>query len=275
MTLSIASRIKLSNGVEMPVLGFGTYQIRPGRETVDAVGNALQIGYRHIDTARYYDNEADVGRAIRESGIPRKDLFVTTKLANPDHGYDEALRAFERSNQHLGLEYVDLYLIHWPVQGKRGPSWKALERILNEGRCRAIGVCNYTVRHLKELEQGADILPMVDQVELSPYLDQKELRGYCIENDMTIEAYSPLTRGKRFKDPALLKMVERYGRSPAQIMIRWAIQIGVVPLPKSTHIDRMKENADVFDFELGDDDMLELGKFNEGLHVSWDPTHAP
>jgi diketogulonate reductase-like aldo/keto reductase len=275
MSLTISSTIKLSNGVKMPLLGFGTYQVRPGKETRDAVGNALQIGYRHIDTARYYDNEADVGLAIRESCIPRKEIFITTKLANPDHGYERAMHAFERSNLLLGLEYVDLYLIHWPVQGKRGPSWKALERILKEGRCRAIGVSNYMIPHLKELEQEAEIVPMVDQVELSPYLAQKMLRGHCLENDIVIEAYSPLTRGKRFKDPALMKLAERYGRTPAQIMIRWAVQIGAVPLPKSTHADRARENANVFDFELNDDDMAELDNYNEGLHVSWDPTHAP
>lgn len=264
----------MSNGVEMPVLGFGTYQIRPGRETREAVGNALKAGYRHIDTARYYENEADVGLAIRESGIPRKEIFVTTKLANQDHGYEKALQAFDQSNHLIGLEYVDLYLIHWPVHGKRGPSWKALERVLKEGRCRAIGVSNYMVRHLKELEQEAEVVPMVDQVELHPYLDQKELRIHCLENDMTLEAYSPLARGKRFKDPVLLKIAEGHERSPAQIMVRWAIQIGAVPLPKSTHADRILENSQVFDFELDDDDMTILGRLNEGMHVSWDPTNA-
>jgi diketogulonate reductase-like aldo/keto reductase len=274
MSISISSHVKLRNGVEIPVLGFGTYQIRAGRDTKEAVSQALLAGYRHIDTARYYENEEDVGWAIRESSIPRKEIFVTTKLANIDHGYERTLQAFEHSNQLLGLEYIDLYLVHWPVHGKRGLSWKAMERILKEGRCRAIGVSNYTTRHLKELEQEADIIPMVDQVELSPYLDQKELRTHCFEKNIIIEAYSPLTRGKRFKDPILMKIAEGHGKSPAQILVRWAIQIGVVPLPKSTHADRIIENAKVFDFELNDDDMASLGSLNEGLHVSWDPTHA-
>jgi diketogulonate reductase-like aldo/keto reductase len=275
MTLTIQSRVRLRNGVEMPVLGLGTYRIEGGRDTYNVVTHALRSGYRLIDTAQLYGNEKDVGDAVRDSGLDRSEVFVATKLQNCNHGYERALASFERSVSTLGIDHIDLFLIHWPVKGIRGASWKALEKLYDDGRCKAIGVSNYTVKHLRELENDYGQLPMVDQVELSPYLSQIELREYCQEKNIVIQAYSPLTRGKRFMDPALLKIAVKHARSPAQVLIRWSLQIGAVPLPKSVHPARIDENAAVFDFELSDEDMAIINMFNEDLHVSWDPSFAP
>lgn len=257
----------------MPVLGLGVYQSRPGKTTYDAVKTAIEIGYRHVDTAALYANEADVGRAIRDSGVARKDLFVTTKLWNDDHGYDEALAAFDRSFEELGLDYVDLYLIHWPVPRLRLESWKALREIRDSGRVRSIGVSNYTIRHLKELEDRLGDVPSVNQVEFSPFLYQRRLLEYCEQKGIVLQAYSPLTRGKRLKDERLVRVAEAHGKTPAQILIRWCLEKGLVPLPKSTHRERLVENADVFDFALTEADLAVLDSLNEDLHVSWDPTH--
>ena len=275
MAVNLRSRIRLNDGNEMPVLGFGVWQAAPGKETRRAVGYALDVGYRLIDTAKLYGNERDVGAAVRESGIPREEIFVTTKLWNDDHGYEPALRAFERSRREVGLDYVDLYLIHWPVPRIRHESWKALLRLREEGLVRSIGVSNYTIRHLEELLPATPIPPAVNQVEFHPFLYQRELLDYCQGRGIEVEAYSPLARGRRMKDPVLVEVAGRYARTPAQIMIRWALQQGLVVIPKSVRPERIRENATVFDFELTPDDMKRLNSLDEGAHVAWNPDNLP
>lgn len=259
----------------MPLFGLGTFQTQRGRETHDAVLYALQAGYRLIDTAKIYGNEEDVGEAVRKSGIPREEIFITTKLWNTDHGYDRALAAFERSCEKLGLSYVDLYLIHWPEGGLRNATWKALEKLFKEGKCRAIGVSNYTIRHLKELLKNSSTNPSVNQVEFHPYLYQKELLEFCKSHKIQLEAYSPLTKGRKLNDSKLLKIAQKYSRTSAQILIRWVLQKGVVVIPKSSRKERIEENARVFDFEISDEDMKALDSFNQDYRTSWDPTDVP
>lgn len=273
--LRIDTKVKLNNGTEMPIFGLGTYQAEGGKEARRAVFYALEIGYRHIDTAAMYDNEEDVGEAIKESGIPREEIFVTTKLWNSDHGYDKALAAFEESRTKLGLDYVDLYLIHWPVEDLRKESWKALEGLLKEGRCRGIGVSNYMTWHLEELLKGSSTIPAVNQVEFSPYLYLRELHDFCRSHDIQLESYSPLTKGHKLNDPKLAEVAGEYSKSPAQILIRWALQKGVVVIPKSSRKERIKENAEVFDFTISDQHMEVLDSFDRGLRTSWDPSTAP
>ncbi|MDH4222862.1 MAG: aldo/keto reductase [candidate division Zixibacteria bacterium] len=272
--LRIDSKVKLNNGVEMPVFGLGTYQTL-AKDTKDAVLYALEIGYRLIDTASMYENEKEVGGAIRKSGIPREDIFVTTKLWNSDHGYERALKAFEKSLKNLGSKYIDLYLIHWPVQGLRNDSWKALEKLLKDGKCRAIGVSNYMIQHLQELLKNSATAPAVNQVEFSPYLYLKDLLDFCNSQKIQLESYSPLTKGHKLNDPKLKSSASKYCRTPAQILIRWALQKGVVVIPKSSKKERIKENAEVFDFSITPEDMKVLDSFNQNLHTSWDPTTVP
>jgi len=275
MALTLQSRLRLNDGNQMPILGLGVWQVAPGKETRRAVGSALEIGYRLIDTAKLYGNERDVGAAVRESGIPREEIFVTTKLWNDDHGYEPALRAFERSRQELGLDYVDLYLIHWPVPRLRQESWKALLRLREQGLVRSIGVSNYTIRHLQELLPATPIPPSVNQVEFHPFLYQRELLEFCQSRGIKVEAYSPLARGRRMKDPVTVEMAARYARTPAQVMIRWSIQHGLVVIPKSVRPERIRENATVFDFELTPKDMERLDALDEGSHVAWNPDNLP
>jgi len=273
--LSIQSTVTLNNNVQMPILGLGVYQTPPGRVTQNSVKFALKLGYRHVDTARIYGNEADVGEAVRESGILREDLFVTTKLWNSDQGYDSTLRACEASLKRLGLDYVDLYLVHFPVPDVRKESWRAMETLFKKGRCRAIGVSNFTIRHLEELTEESDVVPSVNQVEFHPFLYQKELLDYCQGKRIQVEAYSPLARGERFKQPRILSLAKKYSKTPAQLMIRWGIQHGVVVIPKSTREERIRENSQVFDFDISDDDMMSLDSLNEDLRLNWDPTSVP
>jgi len=273
--LKIDSKITLNNDVEMPVFGLGTYNSTGGRRIVEVFKYALDIGYRHIDTASFYGNEKEVGNAVRKSGIPREDVFITTKLWNTDHGYEKALSAFERSLRLLGLSYIDLYLIHWPVEGLRNESWKALERLLEEGKCRAIGVSNYMLWHLKELFTYADIIPAVNQVEFSPYLYQKDLLEFCCSHGIRLEAYSPLTKGRMLGDTKLMEIGDGYGMSPAQTLIRWALQKDVIVIPKSSRKERILENSKVFDFTISEKDMQSLDSFNRDLRTSWDPTSIP
>ncbi len=273
--IRIDTKVKLNNGVEMPIFGLGTFQSRSGKETQKAVLCALEAGYRLIDTAAMYGNEEDVGEALRKSGIPREEIFITTKLWNTDHGYDKALAAFETSRKKLGLSYVDLYLIHWPVEGLRTESWRALETLLEEGKCWAIGVSNYMTHHLEELLNNSSTVPAVNQVEFSPYLYQEDLLEFCRAHDIQLEAYSPLTKGHKLKDQKLVAIASKYSKSPAQILIRWALQKEVVVIPKSSRKDRILENADVFDFTISPEDMKVLDSFNEDLRTSWDPSTAP
>ena len=272
--LTIDTKVELNNGVKMPIFGLGLYQTRKGKETQDAVHYALEAGYRLIDTAAMYGNEEDVGEAVRKSGLPREKIFITSKLWNSDHGYDKALSAFEESRKKLGLYYVDLYLIHWPVEVLRKESWRALETLLREGKCRAIGVSNYMIWHLEELLSDSSMVPAVNQVEFSPYLYQKDLLDFCRNHHIQVEAYSPLTKGYKLHDPKLANMASKYSKSPAQILIRWALQKGVVVIPKSSRKESIHENADVFDFAISPEDMKVLDSFNEDLRTSWDPSTA-
>ncbi|HYU54822.1 MAG TPA: aldo/keto reductase [Candidatus Dormibacteraeota bacterium] len=273
--LNIQSTVKLNNDVRMPILGLGVYQSPPGRVTRNAVNFALRVGYRHVDTARIYGNEADVGEAVRESGVPRGDLFVTTKLWNSDQGYDSTLRACEASLKRLGLDYLDLYLVHFPVPDLRKETWGAMETLLEKGRCRAIGVSNFTLRHLEELIEESHVIPSVNQVEFHPFLYQKELLKYCQRKGIQVEAYSPLARGERLKHPRITSLATKYSKTPAQLMIRWGIQHGLVVIPKSTREERIRENSQVFDFDISDDDMRSLDSLNEDLRLNWDPTNVP
>ncbi len=270
MDITINTTVKLNNGVEMPIFGLGTYQTRIGKETQNAVSHALKAGYRLIDTAKIYGNEKDVGEALKKSSIPREEIFVTTKLWNSDHGYDAAVAACKTSLLKLGLSYVDLYLIHWPVQGLRNKTWEALEMLYEEGKCRAIGVSNYMTWHLEELFGSS--IPAVNQVEFSPYLYQKDLLQFCHSHDIQLEAYSPLTRGIKLRDPRLMAIAAEYSKSPAQLLIRWALQRGVVVIPKSSKKERIYENANVFDFTISQKDMNVLDSFHENLHTDWDPS---
>ena len=267
-------RVPLSTGGSIPVLGLGVYQSARGRETQDAVREALRLGYRHIDTARIYENEADVGAAMKASGVPRDEIFVTTKLWNSDQGYDRALKAFDASLGRLGLDYVDLYLIHWPVEGKRKDSWRALERLRAEGRAKAVGVSNFMVHHLEELAADATEAPSVNQVELSPFLQHRELRAYCAAKKIVVEAYSPLTRGERLAHPVVVDVARQAGKSPAQILLRWGLDQGLVILPKSVTAARIAENA-ALDFTLDAAALAKLDGLEEGLTTGWDPRKAP
>jgi diketogulonate reductase-like aldo/keto reductase len=263
--------LALNTGAHIPQLGLGVWQTPRGAVTRAAVQAALDAGYRHVDTARIYGNETDVGAAIRESGVPRERIFVTTKLWNDDQGYDSALRAFDASLGRLGLEYVDLYLLHWPVPRRRLDSWRALEKIFEEGRARAIGVSNFLTPHLEELLANARVLPAVNQIELSPFLQRDSTRALCARYGIVVEAYSPLTHGKRLADPTVSDIALEVERTPAQVLLRWAVQHRLVVLPKSVHRERIESNASIFDFELDADAMSRLDGLEEGFVSGWDP----
>ena len=270
--MDLKSTITLNDGVQIPGLGLGTFRSSPGRETIEAVEYALDLGYRHIDTAAMYGNEEEVGKAVRNSNIARKDVFVTTKVWNDDHGYDETLKAFDESYRKLDIDYVDLYLIHWPLPGKRIETWKALEKLKEEGLVRSIGISNYTIKHTEEVLNESGVKPSVNQFELHPYLYQKELIDYLWKNDIHVEAYCPLTRARKLDDPKLAAIAEKYNKTSAQILIKWSLQRGFVVIPKSVHKSRIKENADVFDFEISDEDMTKIDNFHEDYRVTWDPS---
>jgi diketogulonate reductase-like aldo/keto reductase len=295
--LTIQSKVCLNDGRLIPQLGLGVWQTRAGATCEAAVLTALEAGYRHIDTASMYGNEESVGAAIHKSGIPREQIFVTTKLWNSDHGNPE--RALETSLRKLQMYYVDLYLIHYPVR-QRIQSWHALELLRERGKARSIGVSNFTINHLTELLRQTKTIPSVNQVEFHPYLYQRDLLNFCRRSGIVLEAYSPLTKGERLKDRKLVAIANKYPTSPpqcansrsrpsilekfsrrsntkstAQILIRWALQHGLVVIPKSANPKRILENADVFDFEISPADMKLLDGFNEDLRTCWDPTHAP
>lgn len=266
-----SAQVTMNNGRSMPQVGLGVWQAPRGQVTRDAVLSALAQGYRHIDTARIYGNEADVGAAVRESGLPREQIFVTTKLWNEDHGFDSALRAFELSLTRLGLEYVDLYLVHWPVANKRLDSWDALERLYKEGRARAIGVSNYLTPHLRELLDHCEVPPAANQIELTPFLQRRDTRALCAQHRIVVQAYSPLTRGEKLSHATVVRVARQVSRSPAQVLLRWGIQHGHVVLPKSTTPSRIAENAALFDFALDAAAMQALDGLEENLTTGWDP----
>jgi 2,5-diketo-D-gluconate reductase A len=265
--------ITLNTGAVMPQLGFGVFQI-PSDEVVEPVRVAIEAGYRSIDTAAIYGNEEGVGKAIAQSGVPRADLFITTKLWNDHQGYDSTLRAFDESLAKLGLDYVDLYLIHWPVPGKDAyiDTWKAFEKLHSEGRAKAIGVSNFKIPHLRRVLDETDVVPAVNQIELHPNLQQGDLRSFHREHDIVTEAWSPLGQGKGLlEDTTLSSLAEKYGKTPAQIVLRWHLQLGNVVIPKSATPARVRENIGVFDFELADDDLAVIATLETGKRIGPDP----
>ena len=263
MISTIKETVKLHNGVEIPQLGYGVFKVENGNQTVDSVKKALDVGYRLIDTATVYQNEEGVGQAIRECGIPREEIFVTTKVWNTDQGYESTLAAFETSLKKLGLDYVDLYLIHWPGVDKYLDTWRAFETLHKAGKVRAIGVSNFLVPHLEKLLKSAEIKPVVNQIEVHPYLTQEELRRYCQQHDIMIEAYSPLGRGNVVEDPSISTIAKKHGKSAAQVILRWHLQHGNVVIPKSIKPSRIEENANLFDFELNPAEMNEIDQLNK------------
>ncbi|WP_445505723.1 aldo/keto reductase [Niallia sp. 03091] len=271
MIKSIEHKVKLHNGVQIPQLGLGVYLVEEGKTIVDTVKTAIQLGYRSIDTAAFYANEEGVGQAIKESAIVREELFITTKLWNDDHGYDATLNAFETSLKKLDLEYIDLYLIHWPGKDKYIESWKALERLYEEGLVKAIGVSNFHEHHLERLMANANEKPTVNQVELHPRLAQEELRQYCKEKDIKVEAWSPLARGQLLNEPTIKYIANKHGKSPAQIILRWHLQNDIIVIPKSVSPTRLKENADIFDFQLSMDEMNQIDQLNMNERTGKNP----
>jgi len=258
--------IRLNNGVDIPQFGFGVFQVPPD-ETAETVRAAFDAGYRHIDTAQMYGNEEGVGRALAESGLPRDEVFLTTKLTNDGHGHDAAVRRLDESLQKLGTDHVDLYLIHWPRPGddRYVDTWRGFEKALSEGKTRSIGVSNFTVEHLQRLAKETGTVPAVNQVELHPRFGQADLRGYHAEHGIATEAWSPIGQGKGLlDDPVLTGLAQKYDRSPAQVVLRWHVQLGNIVFPKSMHAERMRENIDVFDFELAGDDMQEISALDRG-----------
>jgi diketogulonate reductase-like aldo/keto reductase len=267
--------LTLNDGVEIPQLGFGVFQVPPP-ETAEAVTHALQAGYRHIDTAAAYRNEEGVGQAIAATGIPRDELFITTKLWNAEQGYDSTLAAFDASAAKLGLDVIDLYLIHWPTPARDlyVDTWRAFERLKADGRVRSIGVSNFQPAHLRRLFDETSVVPSINQIELHPYLQQPELRAFHAEHEIATEAWSPLAQGAVFDAPAIVAVAEAHGKSPAQVVLRWHLQLGNVVIPKSVTPKRIAENLDVFGFELSDEEMASITPLDRAERIGPDPDTA-
>ncbi|MDQ0429204.1 diketogulonate reductase-like aldo/keto reductase [Planomicrobium stackebrandtii] len=273
MSNHIQPTTTLHNGVKMPWLGLGVFKVEDGEEVVQSIKTALEVGYRSIDTAAIYGNEEGVGKAIAEANVPREELFITTKVWNANHGYEATLTAFDESMEKLGLDYLDLYLIHWPLpsKGKFAETWKALEKLYKDGRVRAIGVSNFKVTHLEEIIEDCEVVPMVNQVEYHPRFNQRELHDFCKKHGIQLEAWSPLMQGELLNEPALMEIAKEYSKSTAQIIIRWDIQTGVVTIPKSVKPHRIAENADVFDFEISQENMDKINALNKDQRMFADP----
>jgi diketogulonate reductase-like aldo/keto reductase len=269
--MDLRSTVKLNNGVQMPWVGLGVFLSREGRETESAVRWALELGYRHIDTAAAYNNERDVGKALKSSGLARDQVFVTTKVWNADQGFESTLKAFDSSRRRLELDTLDLYLVHWPVKGKYQDTWRALEQLYSQGKVRAIGVSNFLVHHLQDLLANAAVVPAVNQVEFHPFLLQRELLEFGRAKDIRQEAWSPLTRGKLLTHPLITELASKHGRSNPQILLRWDLQHEVVTIPKSVHRERIEENSRIFDFELPPQDMARLDALDNGTRIGPDP----
>ncbi|MDH6351381.1 MULTISPECIES: aldo/keto reductase [Brevibacillus] len=269
MATKITDRSVLNNGVEMPWLGLGVWKAKEGNETV-AVRSAIEAGYRSVDTAAVYGNEEGVAEGIRQAGIDRDQLFITTKVWNADQGYESTLKAFDVSMKKLKLDTLDLYLVHWPVKDKFVDTWRALEKLYRDGYVRAIGVSNFHIHHLEELRKHSEITPVVNQVEYHPLLTQRELHAYCKDRAIQLEAWSPLMQGN-LDHPLLVELGQKYGKSPAQIVIRWDLQNGVVTIPKSITPARIEQNADVFDFALSAEDVDKISALNENKRFGPDP----
>lgn len=271
-------QITLNNGITIPQIGLGVWQVKDGDEVETAVGAALKAGYRLIDTAAAYGNERGVGKAIKDSGIPRDEIFVTTKLWNSDHGYEATLQAFAKSLERLQLDYVDLYLIHWPVPavGAYNDTWRAFEKIFNDGLARSIGVCNFKPHHLEDLLNHAVIPPAVNQIELHPQFAQHGTRELCAQHDIAVESWSPLggSTGTLLNNQKIIDIGNKHGKTAAQIIIRWHIENGLIVIPKSTHPERIDQNIDVFDFRLDADDMAQIATLDTGERIGADPDEA-
>ena len=275
MIKNLQSTTTLHNGVKMPWFGLGVFKVEEGPELVEAVKTAIKEGYRSIDTAAIYKNEQGVGEGIREglkeAGISREDLFITSKVWNADFGYDSTLEAYQTSLDKLGLDYLDLYLIHWPVKGKYLDTWKALETLYSEGRVKSIGVSNFLIHHLEDVMKDAKVIPMVNQVEYHPKLSQTELHSFCQQHNIQLEAWSPLMQGQLLEDSKLKEIANIHGKSVAQIILRWDLQNGVVTIPKSTKEQRIIENSSIFDFELSATEMEQIAALNENKRIGPDP----
>lgn len=257
----------LANGVKMPAVGFGTYKAGSNEETAQIVKYAIESGYRQIDTAFFYGNEVGVGKGIKESGVKREDIFLVTKLWNDDHGYENTIKAFNKSLKNLQVDYLDLYLIHWPNK-LNSETWRAFEELYKNGKVKAIGVCNFKIGHLEKLMKTAKIMPMVNQIEIHPISSKETMLDFCHENNIQLVAWSPIMRGKLFENELMIELSKKYNKSIAQIILRWHIQRGVIPIPKSSNVNRIKENLDVFDFELSNEDMKIVNSMNEGDNAS-------
>lgn len=264
----------LANGLEMPRLGFGVFKVSEGNEVVNAVKSAIEVGYRSIDTASFYQNEEGVGQAIKESGVAREDLFLTSKVWNDEQGFNETIAAFDRSLNKLGTDYLDLYLVHWPMKATYSETWQALGKLYDDGRVKAIGVSNFEIPHLKELLKDHTHKPVINQVELHPQLAQKPLREFCKEQGIQIESWGPLGQGRLLENDILKQVAAKHNKSTAQIMLRWAIQNDIVVIPKSTTPERIKSNTEVFDFTLSDDDLKNIDTLNKEERFGGNPSEV-
>lgn len=257
----------LSNGVKIPSIGFGTYKSGNDEETSKIIKNALNIGYKMIDTAYFYNNEVGIGNGIKESGIDREEVFLVTKLWNDDHGYDNTIEAFNKSLNNLQVDYIDLYLIHWPNK-LNAETWRAFEHLYETGKVKAIGVCNFKVEHLEELKKSAKIMPMVNQVEIHPFSIKNNIINYCKDNNIKVVAWSPISRGRVLSNDLIIDLSQKYKKSIVQIVLRWHMQKGVIPIPKSSNENRIKENIDIFNFEISSEDMKAIDSLDEGNDIS-------
>ena len=263
----------LLNGIDIPKIGFGTYKLKDENETIDTIKYALKVGYRFIDTASFYGNEEWIGKAIKESKIKREDIFLATKVWNDSHGYDKAIDSFEKSMKKLDIDYLDLLLIHWPTKLNK-ETWRAFESLYELGKVRAIGVCNFKIGHLEELRKTAKIMPMVNQIEVHPCFSQKEIVNYCNNYKIQVIGWSPIMKGQLLEVPLMIDLAEKYNKTIAQIALRWHIQKGIIPIPKSSHYGRIADNIDIFNFELSEEDMIKIDKLDRNEAVSGIPENT-
>lgn len=258
MSKAAIPNVTFNNGVTMPMFGLGTFKTPPGETTENSVRWALEAGYHKIDTASFYENEEGVGKGIKASGVPREEIFITTKVWPTEMGYESTLEAFDRSRKKLGIDVLDLYLVHWPDKEKYLDTWKALEKLYADGKIRAIGLSNFEPHHIDKLKAQAEVAPVLNQVELHPYLNQKEVRDHCAKNDIVVEAWSPIAKGKVLDDPVIQEIAKAHGKNPVHVTLRWELQHNVVVIPKSVHKERIEENMKLFDFELSNEEMAKI-----------------